>query len=309
MALTDRSDFFASANENAFNHLVRLIQRQRPSLFNYGTAAFALAPRRWCQPIEADDRVLRAGDRLVTLQDPIPVFGSPVPIGLNWMFQLTRLQIDFHPNDTFALPPEIGRLPPQHFALQLKACFVLDCPGEEFIREQLPRVEELAAALPGLDDIVTDATGKKPKPDDRQPPAPPPDPVVPPLQRDGACVCLEVVAMLHFEWGPIGTGAQTRPWLKLRLDALEIVDIAPRAMENMIECYLASVLRLSVLPRLSLPIEALVLDIAAEMQRLGLPLGQKVRLEPAPVPAAVPNNPAVEDDQLKVFVNLVVEPL
>lgn len=314
MPLTDRSDLFASVNEDAFNGLVRLIQRQRPALFNHGTAAFAKNPKRWCHPIRADERVVRARNPLISEHPPIPVIGSLWPVGLNWLLQLTDLQVDFHPNDVFALPPELGRLPEQHLALRLKACFTLDCPGGDFIREQLPRVEELAAAAQGLDDALDDVLGglngrdpKEPRPDDRTP-APPREPVVPRLSDKGECFCLELVAVLHFEWGPIGSGVPPRPWLKLRLDGLEIVDISPRPLENMLECYLSAVLRLSVLPRLALPIEALVLDIGAEMRRLGVPLAQRVRLEPAPVPAAVPHNPAVARDELQVFVNLVVEP-
>lgn len=308
MALTDRSEFFASVNEDAFNGLVRLVQQQRPALFNYGTAAFAQAHKRWCHPIKPDPRVLKAGNPLITVQPPIPVIGSPVPIGLNWLFQLVDLQLDFHPNDIVALPPELGRLPEQHLALRVKACFTLDCPGEDFMREQLPRVEELAAAMRGLDDIVREATDKKPRPDDRQPPSVPTEPIVPPLAREGECFCLELFAVLHFEWGPIGPAVPPEYWLKLRLSGLEIVDISPRPLENMIECYLAAVLRLAVLPRLSLPIETLVLDITAEMRRLGVRLAQRVRLVPSPVPAAVPNNPAVEKDELRLFVDLVVEP-
>lgn len=318
MPLTDRSDFFASVNEDAFNGLVRLIQRQRPALFNHGTAAFAKAPKRWCHPIKPDERVERARNPLLSVHPPIPVIGSLLPVGLNWLLQLTDLQIDFHPNDEFALPPELGRLPEQHFALRMKACFTLDCPGPEFMREQLPRVEELAAAAQGLDDALDDVLGgrngpdpkdpKEPKPNDRPPAPPPQEPVVPRLSDKGECFCLELLAVLHFEWGPIGSGLPPRPWLKLRLDGLEIVDISPRPLENMLECYLAAVLRLSVLPRLSLPIEALVLDIGAELRRLGVPLAQRVRLQPAPVPAAVPHNPSVARDELQVFVNLVVEP-
>lgn len=318
MPLTDRSDLFAGVREDAFNGLVRLIQRQRPALFNHGTAAFADAPKRWCHPIEADDRVRRARNPLITVQPPIPVIGSLLPVGLNWLLQVTELQLDLHPSNLFALPPELGKLPEQHFALRMKACFTLDCPGLAFIQEQLPRVEELAAAAQGLDDALDempsgangrdDREGQKPKPGDRPPEPPPREPVVPPLAPRGECFCLELLAVLHFEWGPIGSGQPPRPWLKLRMDGLEIVDISPRPLEDLLECYLAAVLRLSVLPRLSLPIEALVLDIGAELRRLGVPLAQRVRLEPAPVPAAVPNNPSVANDELELFVNLVVEP-
>jgi hypothetical protein len=308
MPLTDRSDFLASVNEEAFNGLVRLIQHQRPALFNYGTAAFAAAPRRWCHRIEPDPRVIDAGNPLVTVQPPIPVLGSPLPIGLNWLLQLTNLQIDFHPGNVIALPPELGRLPAQHFALRLKACFALDCPGEDFMRQQLPLVEDLAARLGGLDDVVNQATGGKNPGRDRPPPGVPTDPVVPPLADQGDCFCLELFAVLHAEWGPVGSAPPPNAWLKLRLDGLEIVDISPRPLENMIECYLRSVLRLAVLPRLALPLESLVLDIGAELRRLGLPLAQKVSLQPTAQSPAVPHNPSIEKDELQLFVDLVVQP-
>jgi hypothetical protein len=77
-------------------------------------------------------------------------------------------------------------------------------------------------------------------------------------------------------------------------------------MEDMIECYIRAVLRLGILPRMSIAIEKMVLDITKMLQEQGLTIGETITLEPAPVPASVPNNPAVEDDQLKVFINLVI---
>src|SRR5206468_578776 len=93
------------------------------------------------------------------------------------------------------------------------------------------------------------------------------------------------------------------------LDCLEIVDlvtVTPTNLEDMLECYLRVVLRLGVLPRLIVPMENLVLDITRMLQDNDTPIGQHVTLVPAAVPADVPNNPAVEDDQLKVFFNLKV---
>jgi hypothetical protein len=68
------------------------------------------------------------------------------------------------------------------------------------------------------------------------------------------------------------------------------------------------VLRLGILPRLSIKIEKMVLDITRLLRQQGLQAGQQISLAPAPVPAAVSHNPAVEDDQLKAFVNLVIQP-
>jgi hypothetical protein len=81
----------------------------------------------------------------------------------------------------------------------------------------------------------------------------------------------------------------------------------PSSLEDIVECYLRLVLRLGVLPRLIVPMESLVLDITRMLQDNGAAIGQHVTLVPAAVPADVPANPAVEDDQLKVFFNLKVD--
>ena len=52
MALTSHCDIFASLTETAFSNVVRNVARQRPSLFNYGTASFVAAPKYMCHPIE-----------------------------------------------------------------------------------------------------------------------------------------------------------------------------------------------------------------------------------------------------------------
>ena len=116
------------------------------------------------------------------------------------------------------------------------------------------------------------------------------------------CTCLELFGVGHFQGGTIGSDPQQ--WLKVRLDGLEVVDLQPSNLEDIVECYLRLVLRLGVLPRLIVPMESLVLDITQMLQDNGTAIGQHVTLVPA---ADVPDNPAVEDDQLKVFFNLKVD--
>ena len=65
-------------------------------------------------------------------------------------------------------------------------------------------------------------------------------------------------------------------------------------------------LRLGILPRLIVPMEKMILDVTALLQEQGMAIGQQVTLQPSAVPGDVPNNPAVEQDQLKVFVTLTV---
>ena len=141
MPFTDRSDLFGAVHEDGINRLVRHIMRQRPSLFNYATPFFHNNVELFCAKFEVDERVLKAKNPLFTEQEPIPILGAPVPIGLNFCLQLTDAQIDFHPGNVFGLPPELGRLTDQRFALRLKGCMGMDCPSQEIINELLPLIE------------------------------------------------------------------------------------------------------------------------------------------------------------------------
>lgn len=293
MVFTDRSDLYAAVHEEGLNRVVRHIMWQRPSLFNYATPFLAQHPDLLCVPIVAAPEVFAAGNPLVTVQPPLPVLAAAQPVGLNYCVQFTDLEIDFHDSDTIKLPPELGELPPQRFALRLKGCFGLGCLPDGYYADLIPLEEVFAVAQAGKDIFSRSHVAE------RQPR----DPIIPPV-RKLTCFCLELFAVLHFEWGKIGAD----DYLKVRLDGLEIVDLRPVEMENIIECYAEAVLRLGILPRLSIKIEKMVLDITSVMRQQGIAVGQQISLQPAPVPAAVPNNPAVEDDQLKAFVNLVVTP-
>ncbi|WP_376790724.1 hypothetical protein [Thermoflexus sp.] len=293
MPFTDHSDLYGSIHEDGIQLVVRHVMRQRPSLFNYATALFSKRPDLFCVPIAVAPEVKDAGDPLFKEEDPLPVFGTPVPIGLNWCFQLTDVQMDFHPGNAIELPPELGALPVQSLALRMKGCFGLDCPSEDFIRELIPAIEVLA---------LSSAQG--PARAALSPGIPARELVVLPTRRL-RCFCLELFAVAHFEWGPVG--APDSQWLKLRLDGLEIVNLQPAEMEDLIECYIRTVLRLGLLPRLSQPIGSLILNLTDLLKKQGVAIGQEITLQPAPAPVAVPNNPAVESDQLMAFINLVVE--
>ncbi len=293
MAFTDRSDLYAAVHEEGINRVVRHIMQQRPSLFNYATPFFLQNPGLLCVRIKAAPEVTAAGNPLFTVQTPLPVLAAAQPVGLNYCLQFTDLAIDFHDSDTIKLPPELGTLPAQRLALYMKGCFGLGCLPEGYYADLIPLAEAVAVSRGdkpsfGLADI--------PARQER-------DPIVPPV-RELTCFCLELYAVLHFEWGFIGQDE----YLKVRLDGLEIVDLKPVEMENILECYAEAVLRLGILPRLSIRIEKMVLDITRLLRQQGLQAGQQISLAPAPVPAAVPHNPAVEDDQLKAFVNLVIQP-
>jgi hypothetical protein len=78
-------------------------------------------------------------------------------------------------------------------------------------------------------------------------------------------------------------------------------------MEDAIECFLKTTLRLGILPRLVVPIEAMILDITKVLADNDVNIEEKVSLRPAPTSPQLPFNPAIEQDQLKAFINLVIE--
>jgi hypothetical protein len=310
MAFTDHSAVFTAVHENGINATIGQLMLQRPSMFNYATLLFTQAlSTQFCQPINVPPGGLAPGQALFTVEPQLPVLGAPRPLGLDWCLQLTNVSVDLHPGNTLTLPPELGPLGPQHFALHLRACFGLTCPDDRVVENVAAEMEAVVAAS-----ILTAA-------------APPPPPPTGPRAGGGGvqpapaaravhaadasvnviCSCLDVFGIGHFEWGTVaGFPGQ---WLKTRLDNLEIVDLVtdpPSNLEDMLECYLKAVLRLGVLPRLIVPLQNLVLDITQMLQNNGTAIGQHVSLVPARAPTDVPNNPAVENDQVKVFFNLKV---
>ncbi len=310
MPFTDLSDLFGAVHEDGINRLVRHIMRQRPSLFNYATPFFHNHVELFCEKFEVDDKVIKAQNPLFTEQEPLPILGAPVPIGLNFCLQLNEAAIDFHPGNVFDLPPELGKLPDQRFALRLKGCMGMDCPSKEIIDELLPLIERFLVSQQGLavgetkervPEMSTHYTPSVAAVDNRNRERPR---TIPLPTRQLICFCLELYAVGHFEWGMVPGSQQI--WLKTRLDGLEIVDIEPNDMESAIECYLTTVLKLGILPRLIIPLEKMVLDLTEEFRKMGLTLGRTVRLEPSAVPGDVPNNPAVEEDLIKAFFKLTV---
>ena len=308
MAFTDHSDLFAAVHENGINATIGQLMLQRPSLFNYATLLFTQAlSTQFCTPIAPPP----GGGPLFTVESQLPVLGAPQPLGLDWCLQLNNVSIDLYPGRTLTLPPELDQIGSQQFALHLRACFGLACP-DDLVIENLAAEMEAAVAASMLRAV---------------PPPAPPTATSPPVSGGGVqpapaaravraadvrpvpsvnvlCSCLDVFGVGHFEWGAVPDFPGK--FLKTRLDNLEIVDLVtdpPSNLESMLECYLRVVLRLGVLPRLIVPMQSLVLNITKLLQDNDTSIGQHVTLVPA---TDVPDNPAVEDDQLKVFFNLKV---
>ena len=306
MAFTDHSDLFAAVHENGINATIGQLMLQRPSMFNYATILFTQAlSSQFCLPIAPPP----GGGPLFTVEQQLPVLGAPRPLGLDWCLQLTNVSVDLYPGHTLTLPPELDPIDSQQFALHLRACFGLACPNDQVVENLTAEMEAAVAAsmLPGRP-TTGPATGPaggggvQPAPEDRSGRAAAVQPVP---STNVLCTCLELFGVGHFQGGTIGSDPQQ--WLKVRLDGLEVVDLVPSNLEDIVECYLRLVLRLGVLPRLIVPMQNLVLDITRMLRDNGTAIGQHVTLVPAAVSADVPANPAVDHDQLKVFFNLKVD--
>ena len=210
MAFTDNCDLYGALNEDGINRVIWHIMRQRPSLFNYATAALAENRRLWCHRSDATEDVYKYANPLFKIVGPLPLLGANAPpLAIDFIAQLTNAKIDFHPGNTIALPDELA--PPlreQHLALHFRFCAAIGCPPQQMI-DQIP--------------VPRDPAEQR-------------NPNEPPIVLSGPpnCVCLDVFATGHVERQFIGG----REALLLKLDDMDIVDIKPEALEENIICYL-----------------------------------------------------------------------
>lgn len=274
MAFTSNCDLFVSVNEAGINQIVRHIMRQRPSLFNYGTEAVARNPKMLCAPIDAAPAVFARGNPLVTREPPIPVFGTHPPVALNFGLQLTRAEVDFAPGNAIALPGELNPpLAAQRFALHFQVCAGLGCPPEDVIRSfQHERSHIVLPDFAGRGDAGRDITPT----------------VLPAPKLD--CFCLDLFAIGHVQIA----GSSGHERIFPGVDGLDIVEIKPDGLEDSLLCYLKLMLQLGILAGgFNIP------ELSARLTGLAA-----ISASPTPTGGMLPFNPAIEEDQLKVFINV-----
>lgn len=270
MTVTDNCDVYGALHEDGINRLVRHVMRQRPSMFNYATRWFVASHERLCVPIDAHPEVARYGNRPITEEPVLPVPGTGGAYGLDYCVQVTDMEVDFHPGNVIALPPELS--PPlnaQRLALRAKVCAGIACPNPDTLGQ---------LDIPDPSDLKNPST-MRPLP-----------------TKKINCFCLEVVAVCHVNMG--GTAGAEE--VSIELDGLEIVDIKPEGLENALECLIATTLRLAVLSKFKLALNFLTLTL----EQVGIGLA----LKPTPTSNAVRFNPSVADNQLAVFMDLEVTP-
>ena len=323
MALTDNCHVYAALKDAGVNRVVRHLMQQRPSWVNYATPAIARLPELLCEKVDAAPIVTLRGDPLVTVLPPLPVFGSTPPVAVNYSLQLRPPTVDFSPGNEISLPPELDPLAAQSFALRAGACFGYGCPDKD-LRDRIkpygpprrvldrgalehraldrtvgqlrevrdPRDDRELGA--GRGDVEKDVRPRRPDHElDPRGDKPPREPDVFVFPVDELlCTCLDLYATAKVDFA----GSPTQH-LEALLTGLELVDLAPTTLEDSIECYLKLLVRYSLFPHL----RPLAIEFVEDL--LGI---ASVAIAPT-VPPVVPNNPALEDDQLKIFLDVDID--
>ena len=271
MALTDHCDLYGAVGEAGVNRVISHFTTQRPSLFNYATTAVAHDAELWCQPVPHTPDVTNHGNPLFTMVNPVPVLGADAPpVGLNFCAQLTKADIDFFPGNTIPLPQALNPpLADQHFSLLLRVCGGIECPTQDAIN-QVPPGGQLS--------------------DQRSSTAVPVKEIV--LQGRLGCFCLDVIAIGHIQRQMVGDV----PSLLAQVDQMDVVGVEPVGLEENLVCYLKTTVNVVLREKLTIAIQKLMLSFSL----FGL---STVTLASTPNPP-IPDNPAVEDDQVKAFMTM-----
>lgn len=325
MSYTDYSDVYGAIHEDGINHVVDHLRYKRPSLFNYGTArVVAGAHRRHggsdtplthrrqrgqslvpCEEIAYAPEVRdgRWNNPLMTEEDPLPVLGTDGLVGLDFAVQITDMGIDFAP------PSADREFKEQQYAAHVTVCAGLGCPTDESFDEAIGAIEQfrdyvnsrenlsLAEALE--DENLLREFGL---------------PLVPPADRLH-CFCLEtaVIGRVTMVDRPTVEGPLTIPQSpKFHIDDIHITDLEdpeefslPRGLVASLECYIEVFLRLAVFPSVAQSVERTVQQVLS-MQNPVLTLAGVTATIELPTSSDVPHNPAIEEDELRMYVDVDV---
>jgi hypothetical protein len=274
-----------------------------------------------CEQISAHPNVTK----FITVLEPVPLISpdlglgesESVRLGLDFCVQLTDLEIDFHPGNIFNMPAQLN--PPlgiQNFAIRAKVCAGVSCIPRELLETftfvppvfgtigvlRRARKSYTQFARPLATPLVNNPFvygTKKGQVSDYMVesttilnPFPPivvgPIVIVPQKMN---CFCIEFFAKGHVDFtGPVG---QQR--IEMKIDDVEIVDIEPEGLENILECYIHLLIDRMIMPQ--------VTTAASQFLFGTIDLGDVGEISISAA-SGVANNPSVEEDQVKTFVNL-----
>jgi hypothetical protein len=274
LGFTEHCDLYGAVSEAGVNQVIQDIMLQRPSLFNYATEDIAHNPKLWCAQVPHTPDVTNFKNPIFTIVPRLPVLGaSSPPVSLGFCAQLTRAEIDFFPENTIALPPALDPpLPEQRLSLLLRLCGAIECPSQETI-ERVPAGGQLSGQYGSV--------------------APPPPKEIELAGRLN-CFCLDVIAIGQVQHVSISG----KPSLLTQVERMDVAEVEPEGLEANIVCYLKTAVNVVLREQLTIAIETLMLSFS-------LFENSEVTLAPTPDPP-VPNNPAIEEDQLKAFMTMTV---
>ena len=281
MALTDNSDLMGRFQESAFNTIISEVMLQNPKTFNYATAK-VINTNRYCSPININSILNSMGVEKCTEVPKLSLIGSSNPsLGIDYCAQIKDLKVDFNPSSSIQLPPELGSLTLQQFALKGTICAGLGCnqiglndwKGKDIF---ISDVKGMSRKLSNKNLKTSKSKIKSIKK----------GLVFTPTQYlKMNCFCLSLYAKVVL----LREGNQ----LKLKLVGIELENIAPLGLENSIECYLKQMLDNVVFPKLKIAVEDLVFNA-----------GNYFSVSLAPTSAGLPHNPDISNNYLSIFLNL-----
>lgn len=264
MPLTANCDVFAAIHDEGINRVAKHIMQRRPSLFNYATPSFIDRPELLCSKIDVEPAIAVNGDPIIGEATPWHVPGTQPPVMLEYCVQLLTAQVDFHPGGTISLPPQIGTLDPQSFAIHAAATAgvgVLD----EALAQGLHWFSGHKTRAPQVFPSVGQVT-------------------------DRLCFKLELFVAGLVRIVEVAGEYRIVP----TITHFEIVNITPDDLETVLEYALKTFVQYALFPKLTFSLETLTFQLMEIIT---------VHLKPA---AAVPTNPAIEDHQLKTFVDVEI---
>jgi hypothetical protein len=315
MALTDHCDIYVAVCDTGVNRVIKHIMKQRPSLFNYGSNAIANDLELLCRTIDAHSIVAEKDNPLITVPDALstlPLLGSKFPeLAFNYCAQVPSITVDFSEGDIITLPADL-KLGTQQLALQGTLCLGFGCPFDaKFDLGNLPTIDlnlRNFAQSPsnlsisqtpdvehqGVKTVVRTANSASIALQST------PRPLEQLFQITFAstnllCACLDFFAVGGAEMSSEKAGELE---LTGTLSDLEIVDITPSELENILECYMKAYIRY-VLFKSFFKVENIEKGIV-DIDKDGTSLISIV-LAATPTSSDIPNNPAIEDNQLKAF--------
>lgn len=241
---------------------------QRPSLFNFTTELIAQNLIQgidlMCKPIAVAADVKNSDNPIIAVESPITIPGTSY--GLGWCFQVTDIEIDFHPGNVLNLPSELNSLPEQCIAIHGAGCYGIGCPDKEILERVLLTPPFESSDPKKIEELPT---------------------------KKIECFCIDFYAIAHIEI--IEDKQKGTQVLTAKLDGFEISDLKPDGLENSIECLMKMGIQIGGLSKIRIAVSDLVFNILNTLKAILSPISNEI-----------PHNPAIEENQFKVFIDLGV---